>query len=197
MNQEIADNLDRFKRDLNQHDNKTLVDRYYYSTSGPVLNNEQQASLRRRISDHFEVSVRDVILVGSAKLGFTVRGKPGRPALSHFGDSSDIDVAIISGPLFLKYWQKAFSHWVQKGEWTRAPKFKEYLFRGWLRPDKLPTEPDFPLSKDWFEFFRSLQVSGEYGGYKIAAGMYINEHFWEDYISSALTECRLYMRELP
>lgn len=196
MSKEIADNLDRFKRDLSEHDNKTLVDRYYYSTHGPILDNEKQASLRRRVSDHFGVSMRDVILVGSAKLGFTVRAKPGRPALSHFGDASDIDVAIVSSDLFLKNWQKTYSYWVQRDEWTKAPEFRKYLFRGWLRPDKLPTDPDFPVSKDWFEFFRSLQASGEYGSYKIAAGIYINEHFWEDYISSALSECRLYLREL-
>ncbi|WP_146159722.1 hypothetical protein [Rhodovulum imhoffii] len=196
MTQEIADNLERFKRDLDEHDNKTLVDRYYYSTSGPVLDNGQQAALRRSVSDYLDVSVRDVVLVGSAKLGFTLRPKPNRPALSHFGDESDIDVAIISSPLFLRYWQETFSHWVDVGDWDQAGKFREYLFRGWLRPDKLPRDADFPLSKQWFDFFRSLQASGEFGGYKIAAGIYLNEHFWEEYVGSALSECRLYVKEL-
>ncbi len=75
--------------------------------------------------------------------------------------------------------------------------FREYLFRGWLRPDKLPADLDFPLSNEWFEFFRSLQTSGEYGGYKIAAGIYLSEHFWEEYVGSALSECRLNIKELP
>ena len=164
MTEGIVENLERFKRDIALHDNKTLVDRYYYSTHGPILDNEQQASIRRSISDQLGVSVRDVILVGSAKLGFTLRSKPGRPALSHFCDVSDIDVAVISDSLFLDYWQQTFSHWTEVGEWAQADKFREYLFRGWLRPDKLPRDINFPLSKEWFEFFRSLQASGEYGG---------------------------------
>lgn len=196
MTAAIIDNLERFKHDIDQYDNKTLVDRYYYSTSGPVLDNDQQASLRREISNYLDVSVRDVVLVGSAKLGFTLRSKPNRPALSHFGDASDIDVAIISSPLFLRYWQETFSHWLEVGEWDAATKFREYLFRGWLRPEKLPRGAGFPLSKDWFEFFRHLQATGRYGGYKIAAGIYLNEHFWEEYVGSALSECRLYVKEL-
>lgn len=196
MTDSIECNLERFQLDLASEDNTTLVDRYYYSTTGPILSNEQQASLRRRVSDQLEVSIRDVILVGSAKLGFTLRNKPSRPRLSHFGDSSDIDVAIISGPLFIKYWEAAFAHWSDKGDWFKADKFRKYLFRGWLRPDMLPTEPEFTLSKEWFEFFRGLQATGEFGGYKIAAGIYLNERFWEEYVGSSLTECRQYLEEL-
>ena len=196
MHSSIEDNLERFRRDLAREDNTTLVDRYYYSTTGPVLSNEQQASLRRRISDHLDISVRDVILVGSAKLGFTLRNKPNRPRLSHFGDESDIDVAVISGSLFIKYWEATFAYWSEKSDWAKAAKFRKYLFRGWLRPDMLPTDADFALSKEWFEFFRKLQATGEFGGYKIAAGIYLNERFWEEYVGSSLTECRQYLEEL-
>lgn len=196
MTDGIKENLERFQRDLAREDNKTLVDRYYYSTTGPVLSNEQQASLRRRVSDQLNVSVRDIVLVGSAKLGFTLRNKPNRPRLSHFGDESDIDVAVISGPLFIKYWEAAFVHWSEKSDWVKAEKFRKYLFRGWLRPDMLPADPEFALSKDWFEFFRELQATGEFGGYKVAAGIYLNEHFWEEYVGASLTECRQYLKEL-
>lgn len=196
MNAHIGEHLDQFRQDIVALDNKSLLDRYYYSTSGPVLSNEQQASLRREVSDQFDISIRDVVLVGSAKLGFTVRSKPGRPPLSHFGDQSDIDVAIVSNSLFTQYWQETFSYWVEKGDWSSAGKFRNYLFRGWLRPDKLPRDIDFPKSSEWFEFFRGLQASGRYGSYKIAAGIYFNEYFWEEYVSSALSECRLYVKEL-
>lgn len=196
MTAAIEQNLDRFRQDLTSADNTTLVDRYYYSTSGPILSNEQQAALRRKISDQFGVSIRDVILVGSAKLGFTLRHKPSRPPLSHFGDESDIDVAIVSQELFIQFWEKTFSYWVQKGDWPRVEEFRKYLFRGWLRPDKLPSDVEFGLSNEWFEFFRSLQAGGSFGGYKIAAGIYLNEHFWEEYVGSALSECRLYIEEL-
>ena len=196
MMESVEQNLGQFRLDISCEDNKTLIDRYYYSTISPVLTNEKQASLKRRISDEFGVSMRDILLVGSAKLGFTLLPKRGRPPLTQFGDDSDIDIAIISGSLFVKYWQETFSYWIQKKNWDKAEKFREYLFRGWLRPDKLPTDPDFKLSDEWFEFFRGLQFNGEYGGYKIAAGIYLNERFWEEYAASSLAECRNYLEEL-
>ncbi|MQW64875.1 hypothetical protein GHK33_20210 [Sinorhizobium meliloti] len=196
MKQKIEENIARFRADVSREENRTLIDRYYYSTVSPVLTNDQQAALRRSISNRFEVSVPNIIMVGSAKLGFTLRAKPTRPPLSHFSDNSDIDVAIVSQTLFVSYWEAAFSYWLEKKDWAKAAKFKEYLFRGWVRPDLLPADRDFALSTEWFEYFRSLQASGLYGGYKIAAGIYLNEHFWEKYVSSALTECRLHLEEL-
>lgn len=196
MREQIEASLAQFRSDISDLDNKALLDRYFYSTSGPVLNNKDQAKLRRLVSDKMDVSVRDVILVGSAKLGFTIRPKQNRPIFSHFGDSSDIDIAIVSGPLFSKYWQLSFQFWTERGDWRKAERFRQYLFRGWLRPDLLPTDPEFELSADWFEFFRSLQASGEFGGYKLAAGIYANEFFWEEYVSTALSDCRQFVEEL-
>lgn len=184
-----------FMADLMDHDDTTMMDRYYYSGNGAILDAGNEAALRREISDRFGVSMRDVLLVGSAKLGFTIKAKPGRPEFSPFGDTSDIDVAIISSQLFLEYWQYAFDFWMEQSDWDQAGRFRKYLFRGWLRPDKLPNSPDFTKSRDWFEFFRALQATGKYGGFKIAAGVYFNETFWESYVGSALSDCRRSLEE--
>lgn len=194
MNQLIGI-VERFKADIRQHDNTAIVDRYYYSGTGVILTSTQEAELRRKISDHFRISIRDVLIVGSAKLGFTVTNKPARPRLSPFSDTSDIDVALISPSLFVRYWEDTFAYWLDKDDWNHAGKFRNYMFRGWLRPDKLPASPDFPRSGEWFEFFRSLQASGRYGGYKIAAGIYFNEMFWENYVGSAISDCRRFVEE--
>lgn len=185
--------LDRFKAALQdaERDDQTVLDEFYYNSSSEKLTASQEARLRRAIAQKFRVAMRDVVVTGSAKLGFTTVGKRDRPAFSPFSDSSDIDVALISTPLFVSMWRAALQHYETEGDWRRAEHFRSYLMRGWLRPDQLPPEDDFPQRREWFEFFRTLTASGEYGSYKIAAGVYYDETFWEAYVSSSLAKARL------
>lgn len=171
-------------------DDQTILDEFYYSTPAAMLERQQEARLRRVVAEKFGVAMRDVILTGSAKLGFTIVSKPDRPAFSDFSDTSDIDVAVISTPLFVKLWRAALAHAQDTGDWRRSEAFRSYLMKGWLRPDQLPAESDFELRREWFEFFRSLTASGDYGPYKIAAGVYYDENFWETYAASSLSKSR-------
>jgi hypothetical protein len=187
---ERVDPAEQFKVDLSTLDDLTILDRYFYARPAAMLSNEQESSLRREVARKFQVSMRDVVVVGSAKLGFTLVGKRGRPSLSPFADTSDIDLAIISQPLFLRFWRRAFRFSQESGDWPDANAFRKYLLRGWLRPDRLPKDAAFPEQREWFEFFQALTASGCYGPFKIAAGIYYDELFWEHYTSVALAECK-------
>ena len=190
MLEDHAERVADFKAALLAHDEATLIDRYYQTQPAAALTTAQEASLRRAIADHHRVPLRDVIIVGSAKLGFTLRPKPGRPALSSFGDASDIDVAIISGPLFLNLWKRIFLYAEQHDDWSDGNAFRKFLQRGWLRPDRLPRDAEFPERREWFEFYQGLTDSGEFGPYKIAAGVYFDEDFWGQYTKRSLIELR-------
>lgn len=183
--------VEQFRAALITHDEATLIDRYYQTQPAAALEITQEASLRRAIADHHRVQLRDVVVVGSAKLGFTLRPKPGRPALSSFSDISDIDVAIISSSLFLSLWKRIFDYAEQHDDWSDGPKFREFLQRGWLRPDKLPRNAEFPERRQWFEFFQGLTDSGRFGPYKIAAGIYYDEDFWSKYTKRSLLDLRM------
>lgn len=129
-------------------------------------------------------------MVGSGKLGFSiVNSKRYRP----FSDTSDIDVAIISPILFDAIWHNVYDYSFSGGYWPEEKAFKEYLFRGWIRPDKLPPSHKFALCKDWWDFFRSITSTGRYGPYKISAGLYRNWHFLETYLSVCINECLVEM----
>lgn len=182
--------LDEFRASLFALDDQRFLDRYFYNRPAVMLDETREAELRRVVARFFNVAMRDVIVTGSAKLGFTLVPKLGRPALSPFGNESDIDVAIISSPLFIRLWREAFLFAEERGDWASAESFRGYLMRGWLRPDKLPKDADFPLSSEWFEFFRELQSSRRFGPYKITAGVYFDEQFWEAYACSSLSKCR-------
>jgi hypothetical protein len=186
-----AEVLEEFKRALTELDDQAVLDRFYYSRPATMLEGDREATLRRAVSSKFGVAMRDVIITGSAKLGFTVVTKERRPIFSPFGDTSDIDVAIISAELFTSLWREALEYVTDHGDWSDATSFRKFLMRGWLRPDRLPKDAEFPRSREWFDYFRGLTGSGLFGPYKISGGVYYDEWFWERYASSSFANCRL------
>lgn len=190
---DLLEHIAEVRQRIIEADDKAFIDLFYHNTKSPIIPGDKQSLLRRRVSDEFNVSMRDIILVGSAKIGCTLTQKPGRPPLSPFSDSSDIDIAIISSRLFEYYWEKAFNYYSDVREWEKIGSFRKYLFRGWMRPDMLPIDSEFEPSRQWFDFFLKQTASGDFGGHKVSAGIYYSEHFWEKYASRALVDCRKYL----
>ena len=93
------DRLSTFKAAVAEHDDQTILDRFYYNQPAVMLAANKEPLLRRKIAQKFGISMRDVIVTGSAKLGFTTVAKQGRPIFSPFGDRSDIDIAIVATTL--------------------------------------------------------------------------------------------------
>ena len=116
--------------------------------------------------------------MGSAKTGFSIApDKRYRP----FGETSDIDVVICSSTLFDAIWKDVFDYWARGENWPSLGAFRKYLFRGWMRPDKLPPAASFQRAQDWWEFFRTVTSSGSFGPYKITGALYKSWHFLESY----------------
>lgn len=184
--------LDEFRRALSALDDQSMLDRFYYGRPAAMLASGHDPALRRAVSSGLGVAMRDVLITGSAKLGFTTVPKPtkNRPIFSPFGETSDVDVAIISRELFLKFWRRTLEFSADDPDWREIGEFRKYLSRGWIRPDKLPTSPEFPEKGEWFDFFRDLTSSGEYGPYSINGGVYYDERFWEQYAAKSLAHCR-------
>lgn len=145
-------------------------------------------SLLEAVASEFSLDAnRDVFLVGSAKLGFSIAPhKRFRP----FGDESDLDLAIVSPELFHRVWHEVDEYRSINGNWTESRRFSDYLSRGWLRPDKLPASSAFPFANDWWEFFRSVQNRRIGGGVKVNAGIYHDTEFLVRYQQRAVSACR-------
>ena len=195
--------LAQFKADLLSLPAEEMFARYIAPDTCAGLSDPQQAGLRGRIADHFGISAENVLIVGSAKIGFTLRHKRAgsedeedRPAFSEFSDASDVDVAIVSETLFDTIWKGCFNFWHTSGYananayWPKGKHFRDYFFRGWMRPDHLPSEGSFKYKDDWFDFFRRLTSDRAAGDYKISAGLYRESYFLEAYQHIALAQCR-------
>lgn len=152
-----------------------------------ALSDDQYFALKKAVSEHFAIHHTEVVVVGSAKLGFSVAPtKRYRP----FGDSSDIDVALCSSALYDSMWREVFSYWSRGEFWPHFHDFRKYHFRGWMRPDMLPPEASFQRANEWWEFFRQLTASGLFGSYKITGALYKEWHFLETYQLTCMASCK-------
>lgn len=153
-----------------------------------AVEDDAHYELLETVASEFNLdSNRDVFLVGSAKLGFSIaphkRYKP-------FNDESDLDLAIVSSELFKRVWHEVDEYRSINGEWSRTRMFADYLSRGWIRPDMLPSSSTFAFSNDWWNFFRSVQNRRIGGGFKIRAGIYHDTDFLVRYQQRAVSACR-------
>ncbi len=186
--EEVDQRISMFKSDLEQYDDEEMIQKYFEHSLVPaVMSEDDYFQLKKEIANHFTLHPSEVIMVGSAKLGFTI--KP-QSKYRKFGDSSDIDIAIISEELFENIWRAVFEYKNDVKYWGKEQKFKDYLFRGWIRPDLLPHAKRFELAQDWWDFFLNLSSSGQYGPYRIRAGLYYSRYFFEPYQTICINACR-------
>lgn len=184
---DLGQEIELFKHDLVSRSAVDIVRSHILSGECYCLTHERYYDLRDSVSRHFHIHPNEVILVGSAKLGFsTAPGKEFRP----FGDSSDLDVAIICPALFDEMWVQLYDYSCSGALWDRLPLFEDYLFRGWIRPDLLPRA--MPIARAWWGFFLGLTRSGRYP-YQVRGALYRSWHCLERYHVDGVEALRLYL----
>ena len=136
--------------------------------------------LKKEIADHLGLNPQSVIMIGSAKLGFSINPlKLWKP----FNDESDIDMVIISDRIFLEFWRELFNFNIglqvrSEDEDRMYRSFLEYFFKGWLRPDLFPFQ--YVGRREWFNFFKSISYK-EFGNNKITGAVFYDLNFYESY----------------
>jgi hypothetical protein len=185
---DIDGRIQQFKIDILKYSEEEMIQRCFEHVLEPFcMTTDNYFELKNVISSNFGLHPNDVTMVGSGKLGFTLKPKV---QFRKFNDKSDIDMAIISEKLYEKIWKDVFVYKNQVKYWPEEFKFKDYFFRGWIRPDYLPPAFSFDFANNWWEFFRQLTKSGKYGPYKIKAGLYYSRFFFEAYQHHCMTICK-------
>jgi hypothetical protein len=183
---EMNTQIDKFKEDLLTLDAIAIIHKHLVFDSCFLMDSLQYYDLKERIANQWRVHPSSVIMVGSAKLGFTI--SPTKSAFRHFSDTSDIDIAIVDGRFFEQIWTEVRNYETIYRSWDNQDQFRDYFFRGWMRPDMLPTSTKVPIKREWFEYFRELSSEGAFGPYKITCGLYSNWLFFEDYHLNAIRQ---------
>lgn len=193
---------------------KHLVDgsSYYFRESIKQANFEYE--LRHDLSKILEISINDIVIVGSAKLGFSVKtsdfnefdwkySQTGNPQ-----DRSDIDVAIVNKRLFDQLAEQVFrlsrhfdkewihSYWrlnsFHKTPTNLFPRYTEYLARGWFRPDLSPGP--FLAHADWVKVCDSWYQ--KLGNRRVSIGLYSDWFYLKHYQMDNLDRVREKIKKL-
>jgi len=185
--QAIEERRVRFKVDVRKFAASSVVDRHIIFGDCYILDKDSYFNLKEQVADHFEIHPPQVVMVGSGKLGFSI-AHPKR--YRSFGETSDLDLAIVSPTLFDRIWEEVFKTRGRFGYWPGEDDFSNYLARGWIRPDKLPPARKFQIADDWWKFFDFLAASGNFGRYKIRGGLYRDWIFLKGYQNIAVLGCK-------
>lgn len=177
--------VEAFKTDLTKLDSGKMVDKWLLTGSCAVISDETTHALADAIASKFQVEYTSIVVVGSARLGFSI--KPTR-RYGAFGEDSDVDVAIVSTNLFERVWHEAYEYDMSGAYWPDKSTFRKYISRGWIRPDLLPSEETFEFAKGWWPFFNTLEIPD--CPYKIAGGIYHSHFFLRAYQRTAVEKCK-------
>lgn len=182
--------VESFKRDLGRLDVLEVI-RKHVTTGMPLtIDNETYWSLRNKVALKFDIHPNDVIVVGSSRLGFSLK-KHKRFDLTA---PKDVDIAIVSERLFGRFWDMVFDVVRFNRSWPYQRKkntaFVSSLFSGWITPHQLPNLSSFKLARDWSEFFDELTQERVCGIRGISARLYRDWSRLEAYQEIMINECK-------
>ncbi|HSH71604.1 MAG TPA: hypothetical protein VK974_00980 [Methylophilaceae bacterium] len=184
------DNLIRdFKTDLTNISLNQITDRIIDQGNCQGISLEASEYIRNKVSDVFNISKECVLIVGSAKLGFSISKKKDKPRYREFSDLSDIDVAIVDSTLFDSYWEDIFNIYCEGHPWNEKESFQFYFFRGWIRPDKFHKNIEFPKGDAWWRAFGELSRDINIDRRKVRGGLYKSDIFLRRYQEICLKQC--------
>lgn len=171
------------KSGLSNNDTKNLIARkIYLSYSTEIFKDNEDAEfyIKNTISQQFEIPFSSIEIAGSSKTGLSFyKNKVFQPGLS------DLDIAIISLPLFNKF--SEHSHQITKGytDLTIFPFFKgrrtdkQFISKlpdGFVNPFFMP---NCEMKSKWLDFFNKLSNSYFDLFKNINGGIYASEYFFE------------------
>jgi hypothetical protein len=149
-----------------------------------ALSAERYYDLRQALADALQVHSTDVVMVGSGKLGFSI--SPDK-AYKHFDDESDLDMAVVSQPLYEALWFELFTYFEQNAIVDKS--VRNYHMRGWLRPDMFPENSAVPRCNALRDALRAINASMIAGRYPVNIGVYYSWSFLEGYQLRSITNC--------
>ncbi len=144
----------------------------------------KEFDFKKDIANILDVHIRDVVIVGSGKLGFSLKPDSSDPGLYLFKQfdynpdkKSDLDVGIISSDLFDKEMKNLYDHTrPHNGLWDKRSSFAKYTLMGRIAIRFLPT--GFKLTSEVRKVVEKYKM--EYGR-EVNIEIYKSWHYFETY----------------
>ncbi|MCD8438671.1 hypothetical protein [Tenacibaculum finnmarkense] len=195
----MDEKIKQFKNDCLNLDANIVVQKYLLDGSCYFFDAEENRDefvFKKAIADSLKVHIRDIAIVGSGKLGFSIKPDDNNKGLFLYkkfdNETSDIDIAIVSNRLFDSQLIKMYEytsqytnheHW---NETTDRKSFAFYMLKGWLKPNFIPngyqisTEIEKVTSRYKMKYGRDINI-----------GIYKSWYFFEAYHMSNISKINL------
>lgn len=150
---------------------------------------------RDLIANHYNMNFHEVLILGSAKLGYSYHKD------SVFSPNSDIDVALVNQNLFEQFCKDICDYQYEKSkslftttkiEEDQYCRFLKYIVRGWMRPDLLPQRVKLlAIKNEWFDFYKSISYGkSSVGNFIVTGGVFKNYYYLERYYTESLLKLK-------
>lgn len=192
---------------------KYVIDGSSYFFNIVINKPDLEYDFRYELANLLKINLHDIIIVGSAKIGFSLKDHTFNKFDHAYNISrnpnkkSDIDVAVVSNYIFEEISRKIYEisnhfnyEWANENwktnNFNSTPKnlLKSYTFyvaKGWLRPDLMPLI--YYSSAPWVSFAEKWRKEL---GRKISIGIYSNWYYLKNYQMDNLTNLRVKLLEL-
>lgn len=177
--------LEEFKQYCLSFKSDVLVQKYLIESQTHFFVNVKtggEFEFKKDISSKLDVHIRDIIVVGSGKLGFSLKPERDTPGLYLFREFdsyklSDLDVAVVSPLLFDNAIKQLYSHTnFYKIIWKERNSLAQYALKGRIATRFLPL--DFKLTKEISEVQEEYQMKF---GREVNIEVYKSWYFFETY----------------
>ena len=186
---EHLDRVEKFKMDLDALDLREIVRKHITTGMPAAIHADDYYELRRDVALEFGLHPNAVILVGSCRMGFTLKLER---RFQPFQAGSDLDLALVSSEQFDSYWDGVFQFACSDLAWKETEQFswfRKTLFNGWIDPRNLPPASRFQKAKAWAGFFDQLMRSKRFGRRRISARLYRTWERLEAYQEIMVRSC--------
>jgi hypothetical protein len=142
-------NLEEFKQQCIIHKPDIIVQKYLIENDSFFFKektSDEEFDLKKDIATILQVHIRDIVIVGSGKLGFSLKPSNAENGLYLFKNfdsnsqkKSDLDIGVISPSLFDKEIRNLYEHTeFYKNNWSDRNSFAKYVLKGKIAIRFLP-----------------------------------------------------------
>ena len=192
--QSYRDRLKAFRADLSRP-SEEIVQKHILTGVPAAISEDDYFELRDTVARHFNIHPVEVVLVGSCRVGFTLteKLKQKRPRYSRVAPDSDIDLAVVSPPLFARLWDGVFDYSRDDPQFIRTHRgmtLRRTLFQGWVDLRGLPIGRRLGWVNDWVRFFDQMKSDRRFGSRKTSARVYLDWKRLAAYQQIAVDACK-------
>jgi len=199
--------LEHFKKDISKDLNSQFITQKYLIDGESYFFREfypfEEFEFKKGLADILNIHIRDISIVGSGKLGFSLKPNEVEPSLYEFktfdfdfmknpnNDKSDLDIAIISERLFEHFLKDIYLktnkyRTLPEGWGSNRKFFSYYALKGWFRKDFL--YEGYNYESELVNFIDSYKKK-----YKrdINLGIYKSWYYFENYHISNIENIKI------